>query len=479
MKKVHKESEMGMRKLTRRRFLTAAGTSGLGLALLTRGVSGARAASDRGPAWKAGVARIKITPEKPVWMTGYGARTKPSEGVLLDLYAKALALEDESGRPAVLVTTDVLGFPGEVAQVVARRLEERHGLSRDRLVLNSSHTHSGPALACASRLIYGRHTTPEQERDIADYTRAFEDKVVEVVGAALQDLQPARLAVGRGQASFGVNRRAKNDKGEFIIGVNPQGPVDRDVPVLRVDSEGGRLSAIVFGYACHNTTLSGYQFNGDYAGFAQEWLEWMHPEAAALFVMGCGGDLNPNPRGTVPLARRHGIALGRTVDEAIGGSLQPVAGPLRTAFEALPLEFGPPPTREQLEAKLTDKDPYQQAFAKFMLPILERDGRLPASYPCPLQVWQFGDDLTLVTIGGEVVVDYALRLKKELGERTWVAGYSNDVFAYVPSKRIVEEGGYEGGGAMLYYMQPCAFAPTVEEAIVSKVHELASRVRER
>jgi len=427
--------------------------------------------------WKAGVARIRITPEKPLWLTGYAARVKPSDGTLLDLHAKALALEDATGQRAVLVATDVLGFPAGVARNVARRIEERYGLARDRLLLNSSHTHSGPALATPERFIHGVRTTAEQDRDIEEYTRAFEDKVVEVVGAALADLQPARLALGRGTAGFGANRRVRNEAGEYSIGMNPRGPVDHDVPVLRVEGADGGLRAAVFGYACHNTTLNIYQFNGDYAGFAQDWLERRHPEAAALFVMGCGGDVNPAPRGTVELARQHGEALGRAVEAALAGTLAPVEGPLRTAFQTLPLAFGKVPGREVLQAMLGDKDPYRQAFGREMLQRLDRDGRLPASYPCPLQVWQFGDGLTLLAIGGEVVVDYALRLKKELGERVWVAGYSNDVFAYVPSRRIVEEGGYEGGGAMLYYVQPGPFVPEVEEAIIARLREMTAAVR--
>jgi neutral ceramidase len=84
----------------------------------------------------------------------------------------------------------------------------------------------------------------------------------------------------------------------------------------------------------------------------------------------------------------------------------------------------------------------------------------------------------MVALAGEVVVDYSLRLKRELtGPPLWVAGYSNDVFGYVPSARVLHEGGYEGGGAMLYTPLPGPFAPSVEELVVGKVHELMNRVR--
>jgi len=471
------------RKLTRRVFLTTVAGGGVGLTLdcarraVEKPTPGKPAAA--GPAlWKAGRAKIVITPRKPVWQTGYGARTKPSEGTFHELHAKAVALEDRSGRRAVLVTSDLLGFPAVVAKNIADRVRKEYRLRRDRLMLTSTHTHGGPAVASPNGFLYGPRTTVEQQRDIEDYTRELEDKVVAVVGSALRDLRPARLSFGHAQASFALNRRKKTEKG-YVIGENPEGPVDHDVPFLRVDSEGGELRAVVFGYACHNTTLGAtiYQFHGDYAGFAQGWLETRHPDAMALFVEGCGGDINPHPRGTLELAQQHGDSLAVAVDGAMSGRLQPVGGPLKTAFELLPLPFPTPPSREDLQKQSESKDVYQQWYARHMLRVLERDGRLPASYPCPLQVWQFGRDLTLIAIGGEVVVEYALRLKKAFGDRTWVAGYSNDVFAYVPSRRIVEEGGYEGASAMIYYVQPGPFAPSVEEAIVSKVGEMVAQLR--
>ena len=470
------------REITRRGFLAA--TAGAGWALsgacARGGKSGiARAASRSDAPWRAGLAEVMITPRKPVWMTGYGSRAKPSEGTLLDLHAKALALEDESGARSVLVGTDLLGFPAGVAQNIAGQVKKRHGLSRDRLMLTSTHTHGGPALHAPTHFLYGPRSTPEQWRDVEDYTRELEESVVKVVGAALDGLRPARLRFGHARADFAINRREKTDAG-VKIGVNPQGPVDPDVPFLRIESETGDLRGVVFGYACHNTTLGGdiYQFHGDYAGFAQTRLETNHPGAVALFVEGCGGDANPNPRGKVEQAREYGEALASAVDNALRGSLRPVGGPLKTVFDVFPIPFAKPPSAEELRAKSQQKDIFAQWHAKEMLKQLERDGRLPAEYPYPVQVWQFGRDLTLIAMAGEVVVDYALRLKRELGaDNVWVAGYCNDVFAYIPSQRVLEEGGYEGGGAMVIYVQPGPFAPAVEDTIIARIHKAVERAR--
>ncbi|HZT30128.1 MAG TPA: neutral/alkaline non-lysosomal ceramidase N-terminal domain-containing protein [Bryobacteraceae bacterium] len=410
------------------------------------------------------MAAVDITPSKSIWMAGYAARKHSSEGALQPIHAKALALEDRSGRPAVLVTTDLLGLTAKVAGNIAERAEKQYHLTRDRLMFNSSHTHCGPVIDRMLAVAYD--LTPQQWADIDDYTRALEDKIVGVIGAALNGMHPARLSFGHTQAGFAKNRRTSFD---------PNGPVDHDVPFLKIEDPKGNLRGVVFGYACHNTTIDANvcQFNGDYAGFAQADLERRFPGATAFFVEGCGADANPNPRGTVEHARTHGQDLAGAVAQALSGKLDAVGGPLATRFEHVTVEFATPPTRQELEARLQDKNPYIRRHAQAMLDILNRGGQLRTTYPYPIQVWQFGKDLTLVALGGEVVVDYALRLKRELGAaRLWVAGYSNDVFAYIPSRRVLQEGGYEGGGAMIYYVEPGPFAPSVEETIISKTEEM-------
>jgi hypothetical protein len=429
--------------------------------------------------WKAGLSKVDITPHDSLWMAGYAARTKPSEGTLLPLYAKALALEDQNGKRSVLVTTDLLGFPAGVAANIAERVNAEYQIPRDRLVLNSSHTHCGPVLDRMLSVAYDMNE--EQWAAVEAYTRDLENKIVTMIRAALEDLRPARLSFGHGEANFCANRRVKTEKG-YVGGVNPSGPVDHDVPVLRIAGIRGEFRGVVFGYACHNTTLGAdfYQFNGDYAGFAQQQLEDRHAGAVAMFVEGCGADANPAPRGTVDLARKDGEMLADAVDRALREPLKPVRGPLKTAWALVPISFAPLPTRAELEDRLHDQSVYVQRHARLMLSILDRDGRLPSDYPYPIQIWQFGSGLTFIPMAGEVVVDYDLRLRKELGRSNlWVAGYSNDVFAYIPSLRVLQEGGYEGGGAMIYYGRPGPFAPSVEETIVGKIHELISRCRGR
>jgi hypothetical protein len=462
-------------QITRRHFLRNVSAGVWGWGLSTRVSPDAFAAH---PPWKAGLAQVVITPQKPLWMAGYASRTRPSEGVAQDLYAKALALEDPTGKRAVLVTSDLLGFPAEVSHNIAERVEQKHHLTRKQLLLSSSHTHGGPVIGRMLGRIYPMNS--QQWADVNAYTSELEEKIVKLVRVSLKSLRPARLSFGHGEAGFAMNRRARTDGG-VIIGVNKEGPVDRDVPVLRVDDAHGKLRAVVFGYACHNTTARDLlQFHADYAGFAQAWLQDHHPGSTALFLSGCGGDANPHPRGTIELARQHGEELAASVEKVLARELPPVRGPLKTAYEEFPVAFAPPPGREELQAQLQSKDVYHRNWAGAMLKALDRNGHLPTEYPYPLEIWQFGRDLALIALGGEVVVDYDLRLKRELGgEKLWVGAYCNDVFAYIPSLRILKEGGYEGGDAMVYYGQPRPFAPTIEETIIGKVHDLFQQVRSK
>jgi hypothetical protein len=235
----------------------------------------------------------------------------------------------------------------------------------------------------------------------------------------------------------------------------------------------------VFGYGCHNSTIGSiYKFHGDYAGSAQAWLEKRHPGAVAMFLMGCGGDVKPYPNDSVELAESYGAVLGASVERRMADEMAPVYGPLAARFELVPLAFAPLPGREQWNEQLKSTRSTFRRRAAAMLAILERQGHLPTEYPDPLQAWQFGHGLTLLAMGGEVVSEYSLRLKQELGaDHLWVAAYSNDVFAYIPSLSILREGGYEGADAMAFYQLPGPWAPSVEDTVLGKARALVRTIR--
>jgi hypothetical protein len=424
-------------------------------------------------AWKSGVARVKITPPTPIWMAGYAGRKKPSEGVAAELYAKALAVEDPCGTRLVIVTMDLISVPRFLRDWLEAEVFKRYKLDRDSLLVNISHTHCGPELRF-TRLQEHPAKAPYaavSERYLAD----LQQKLAVLVGEALKALKPAQLDFQRGRAGFAMNRRRPTPQG-FQNAPNFDGPVDHEVPVLRVTDPEGNLRAVLFGYACHNTTLGDYLIRGDYAGYAQQFLEEAHPGVTALFMIGCGGDQNPYPRGKPEHVEYHGRALALAVEAALQTPPKPLGGPLRATLADVTLDFAPVPPKAELEnTAATGKEP-DASHAKRLLKELQETGRIRSTYPCPVQVVRFGRDLTLVAIGGETVVDYSLRLKRELtGPTVWVAGYSNDVFTYLPSARVLKEGGYEAGQASLWGALPGPFTDTVEQRVVGKALELARR----
>jgi len=420
--------------------------------------------------WKAGIAAIKITPEIPLPMAGYDSRTKPFTNIEHDIYAKALALEDEQGQRAVLITTDLLGLSRAIAEPVCERIEKNTKLTRSQILLNSAHTHSAPRLSLDEHPESG--VTIEDWRNVMAYTRKLQDQLVEVATQAVSQLEPAKLSWSSGVAHFAMSRREFTPRG-IILGVNPRGPVDRSVPVLRVDSAEGKLRAVLFGYACHNTTLTqtNYSLCGDYAGFAQAYIQERQSGAQAMFMIGCGGDANPYPRGTMDNARENGAALGQEVCRLLNTPLRPLAGPLTCVFDRVKLPLQDL-SRPELE-KMTNGPSWQSGNARAMLAALERGEKLAPTYEAAVAVWQFGTNLTLAAMSGEVVVDYVPLLEKALGPlQLWFAGYCNDVFGYLPSARLLKEGGYECRG--LYTTQGF-FAPAAQDALVAKVRELAQR----
>jgi hypothetical protein len=425
---------------------------------------------------RAGVARVDITPRGPIWMSGYASRNHASEGVRQKLWARALAIDAAPGGRVVIVTTDLVGLPAEVSAQVAARAQRQFGIARARLLLNSTHTHTGPVVWPALATMFDG--PPAEEAKLREYAARLVDDVVSVIGKAIADLSPAEVAYGFGEVGFAVNRREPTATG-VKIGVNPNGPGDHAVPVLRVSAPDGRVRAILFAYACHNTTLGGdiYQLTGDYAGFAEARLESDYPGASAMFMELCGADQNPNPRGTLVLAEQHGETLAGEVRRVLAGSLAPLRGPLRVSYVVTSLPFAP---RQRAEYEADLKNPKASGSlvrrARRMLQATD-SGHPVREVSYPVQAVRFGKDLTLVALGGEVVVDYALRAKREYsGEPLIVAAYSNAVMGYIPSERILREGGYEAVDNLIYYGQPGPFAPGVEARVFDAIHKAMKKV---
>ena len=428
--------------------------------------------------WKAGLARAVLTPGTDVWLAGYGSKRVATE-TLHELWMKALVLDDGEGHQVVLITSDFQGVPRGMSDRVFEQVKQKHGLQRDQIMFTFSHNHCGPRLG--EDLIDYYPVEEAQEELVRQYTDRMVERTVDLIGRALADLEPATIHTGQGRATFGVNRRNNReaDVPALLAAGKPLvGPVDHTVPVMTVTGSGDQLRAILFGYACHPTTVSFTKWCGDYPGYAQIEIEKNHPGALAMFVNTCGGDQNPLPRRRIELCQKYGQMLATGVEEALQKQpLRPVEPGLKYAFEYVPLAYQKLVTRKMLNMARESTNRIEKRWATRLLGKLDNGVRFSPTYPYPVHAWRLGKDTLMIGMGAETVVDFALRFKTEFGSRTWVCGYADDMISYIPSRRVWEEGGYEGGARLYEYGRPAyRWAGDIEERIAASVHKLVKQV---
>jgi putative membrane-bound dehydrogenase-like protein len=424
-----------------------------------------------------GVAKVDITPAYPIRLSGYGFRRDESEGVIQKIWAKALVIGEK--EPAVLLAVDTCGLSHDFVEKLAGSLKTKLGIERERLAVTVTHSHTTPMVEGYLDTLFGTAIPPEHQKTISRYTRELEAKLVSVVEEALQNRAPAKLSWGMGWTSFARNRRPAALQTPSKFGSNASQltspgnsyPVDHDMPLLAVHDPAGKLRAVWINYACHCTTLSLNQITGDWAGYAAAQLEGEFPGTVALISIGCGADANPeraDRQDKIEYAEKQGGFISAEATRLLKGFLAPLPETVRSKYHTFTLPLAPLPSQEVLQerAKRNDAVGYQ---ARVSLERLARKEKLPTEIPYSVQTWSFGTDMAMVFLPGEVVVDYALRLKKELhSQRLWVNAYANHVPCYIPSERILKEGGYEGGGAMTYYNLSSPLSTGLEDKIIGE-----------
>jgi hypothetical protein len=441
--------------------------------------------------YRAGAATVCITPEEPLWLAGYAARTEPARETISDLYASGLALEDQTGERFVIASIDAIAVTPMIADVVAADALARHGLTRRQLLLTATHTHYAPEFRPEKQVFF---KIPQGfASKLLPTAKKFAAALTDAIDQALDRLEPVHLFFRQTAARFAHNRRRHG-----VVGgtASADDLVDHDVPTLDCVDSRGRRKAIIFGYACHNTTIppDDLRYCGDWAGFAAQQLRQENPDAAALFIPGAGADEDPEPQGSVELSRRHGQQLADAVQRALDGAGREINGPIRAGLETIPLALEPI-SIESLRRMADSDDEPQRVKADFLLKQLACGEDLITSYAAPIQVVRFGKELLLIALSGEPVVDWAHKLKREFAtagglqadrglaeasrgstSHVWVAGYSNDMFGYLPTRRIQVEGGYEGGRANLWSSIPAPFTADLEDRVAETVRRLVQRV---
>ena len=429
-----------------------------------------------------GMAEIDITPDFPVRLAGYAGRMDEASEVVGRLSGKALAIGGDDGDgPAVLIMLDNCSATAKLTRDVSARLKEKAGVRPDRCVVVSTHTHSAPLLPTFAPWHYTKEMPPEHLTNMKRYYGELTERLEKVALDALAARKPGHLSWSQGVVRFGCNRR-RLENGRWVGFVHRDdgdapGPVDHDLPMLRVNDLKGKLVGVVANYACHCTTTSGSYnaIHGDWAGYAQTAIQAAHPGTVAMTTIGCGGDVGPYPSGSVDVAQQYGRQLAQEVNRLLQNDFKPVDPKVTVRRKTIEVPLGALPTREELQSRVENSRLRLGArdVARHFLGILDRDGALRKSFDYPITTWSFGDDLAMVFLPGEVTVDYALRLKRELdGSRLWVTAYANAMPCYVCSKRMLSEGGYEVDSSMVSYGQPSRLAPEAEDKIIHGVKAL-------
>lgn len=423
-----------------------------------------------------GAARVDITPDYPVRLSGYGSRETLNEGVEQKLWARALVIGDKN--PVAVVTVDSIAVPRNIAEAAAKILEEKFGMTRARVVLAGTHSHSAPHPSRSYLpTIFGIPLTEKEWKVVDRYGEQMLQGIVSAVSDAMKARKPCQLSWSQGKVSFAKNRRKMAEGKWKGFGEQTGGAVDHALPLLAARDSEGKVVAMLVNYACHCTTISSVstRFNhvcGDWAGYASDSMERDQTGAVGMVMIGCGADANPADRGKLAVAKEHGASLANEVKRLLGGEMTALEGLPETKFQFVDLPLEKAPSRAEIEKTAADEKQRSQVRnrAKRFLTQLDAGKPLATKVSLPVQTWRFGDDLDMVFLGGEVVVDYSLRLKQIYGSREmWVSSYCNDVPCYIPSVRILNEGGYEADSSMIYYAKPNRFRPELEQTLVDAI----------
>jgi len=430
-----------------------------------------------------GVAKIDISPKHPVLLSGYAGRAHElTQNVVQPLWARAMVIgavpsqETAAGdlgttrsdtvddSPNVLLAVDNCAVHAAVRRAVAAELTSQYGIDPTRLTITSSHTHSGPMLSGALSNLLIRDQTEAEANACERYTQQLIQQLVDVVGQALSQRQVVTLERVTGELGFAINRRG----GQVV---------DHQLPLLVARDAERQPVMLLTNYACHCVAAgSGLEICGDWAGFASQALEAKYPSAVALVMIGCGADQNPAAMGSVAAAQTQGEELADRVETLLQEPARPVQGALETKFSELNLPLEALPTEAQWRERAQQSGIVGYHAGK-QLRRLAAGEALPTEVPYPVQSWSFGADLALVFLGGEVVVDYVHLLRQRLDpDRLWVTAYANDVPCYIPSRRILREGGYEGGDAMVWYDLPTRLTEDCERLILDEVQTQLGQV---
>lgn len=431
---------------------------------------------------KSGRAVTNITPPVGLYLTGFGGRAGPAQGIHDELHAKVIVISDTRDN-LVIVTTDLLGLDTDVVRTIWEGAEDL-GIPATNTMLCTSHTHSGPATISLRGL---------GARD-EDYVRSVEKKIIGAIHEASENMHDSVLRIGEGRCEIGVNRREKTKEGRIILGENPLGPTDPTVTTITLESSANRT--VLYNYACHPVVLGSDNLlvSADYPGYAAAVIERAKKGSVAMFMQGCCGNINSKVvGGTFEDAERFGVTLGKETIRAVELSEIVEGTPLRSSMCEIELPLQELPSEGEIEKERTEclnnlasaKQRNDHGAIELWGGLLEwanataelaRKGEINLKQEIKLQVMRIGD-IAIVAIPGEPFIEIALGIKARSGFKyTIVAGYSNGCIGYMPTPEAIEQGGYEVDSAYKFY-DIAPLAPSAFNTIVDTAAQLCDEAR--
>jgi hypothetical protein len=416
-----------------------------------------------------GLNRTVITPGLGVDLSGFADPGRKVDGVYDDIYVTTMVLKQGAKKIAILAM-DVLSIDEPLNKELKALIFQKFGLREDEILLNTSHTHSGPHT--------GKNISPVEGHEDEKYIAFFKQAVVSSVENALGVMEEVEVFFGRTDTEMGINRRKIVD-GQCQWGANAEGPIDKSVEVLKF-TKGSSTRAIVFNYGCHPSNIGSTHVTADFPGQARKFIEeTFDEEVVSVFLQGCGGNIkakildeNKDFRpGTLDDIRTFGKELGECVLNVCNGPMQKLDGELSTTLSEIRLPLEEIPTIEELERIKREGHPHKIVWAEV---VLSNYGRYETELSYPIQKIDIGREFSIIAMNGEVCTEYSLAIKKMMaGRSVMVAGYSNGVVGYIPTEAMFEQGGYEPMDSFIYYLLPSPFRKDVEKILLCALENLA------
>lgn len=436
---------------------------------------------------KFGCASEVITPDSPVFMHGYGAREQKSDGVHDDLYVKAVLLE--ANKQLLILTIDALGSDRSFVDGIKDALLEAFGLEHDQVLINFSHTHHSVFFtgldADKRRGAYSisQDRWPESESEV-DYTedeklyRSMRDTIIKMTHNCRRNLMEGELYVGRMHSDFAVSRRKPDSNGTIEWRPNYDAEIDKELLVLKLTDLAGKVKGILYNYGCHTTAMGAQlKLSNDFAGKTSSVLEEAYPGATALFLQGCAGELKPLKSAdgdkfkalSYEEMEQAGTDLANDVLKLLAdGTFEKIQCDFRTALVD-PLLY-----TEQTEASFYEPianestSLFYRNAAKRTIEAIQ-NGSIKDRLPHYICLWHLDANTRLVAMEGEVSTEYSLLIKRLLRPYTTLTlGYTNGVYCYIPTRKMIREGGYEASCNFFFNLRG-PWVPEIEDIIIGQI----------